>query len=97
MLHDAGQIAERAVRLATKGEVEAVDGTVLRIEPHSLCLHGDTPGSIATADRDPCGPGGGRRRAGELRLNALSPEPRALNCGPAGRSRTGTGRDAPVS
>ena len=27
VLHDAGQVAERAVRLATKGEVEAVDGT----------------------------------------------------------------------
>jgi UPF0271 protein len=49
LLHDAGQIAERAVRLATKGEVEAVDGTVLRIEPHSLCLNGGPPGSIVTA------------------------------------------------
>ena len=49
LLHDAGQIAERAVRLATKGEVEAVDGTVLRIEPHSLCLNGDAPGSAVMA------------------------------------------------
>lgn len=49
LLHDAGQIVERAVRLATKGEVEAVDGTVLRIKPDSLCLHGDSPGSIETA------------------------------------------------
>ncbi len=49
LLHDVGRIAERAVRLATKGEVEAVDGTVLRIKPDSLCIHGDTPGSIATA------------------------------------------------
>jgi UPF0271 protein len=48
-LHDAGQIAERAVRLATKGEVEAVDGSVLRIEPHSLCLDGYSPGSTVTA------------------------------------------------
>ncbi|XTR53389.1 LamB/YcsF family protein [Pseudarthrobacter sp. So.54] len=49
VLDDVDRIAERAVRLATKGEVEAVDGTVLRIEAHSLCLHGDTPGSAATA------------------------------------------------
>jgi UPF0271 protein len=49
VLLDAGQVAERAVRLATKGEVEAVDGTVLRIEPQSLCLHGDTPGSVSAA------------------------------------------------
>jgi UPF0271 protein len=49
VIFDAGQVAERAVRLATKGEIEAVDGTVLRIEPHSLCLRADTPGSVATA------------------------------------------------
>ena len=49
LLHDAGQIAERAVRLATKGEVEAVDGTVLRIEAQSLCLPGDSPASLAAA------------------------------------------------
>jgi UPF0271 protein len=49
VLLDAGQVAERAVRLAAKGEVEAVDGTVLRIEPQSLCLHGDTPGSVSVA------------------------------------------------
>jgi UPF0271 protein len=48
-LLDAGQVTERAVRLATQGEVEAVDGTVLRIEPQSLCLHGDTPGSVSVA------------------------------------------------
>jgi UPF0271 protein len=49
VLHDAGQVAERAVRLATRGEVEAVDGTVLRVEPHSLCILGDTAGSVAVA------------------------------------------------
>ena len=66
LLHDAGQIAERAVRLATKGEVEAVDGTVVRIEPQSLCLHGDTPGLGRDGRRGPRRPGGGRRRTGEL-------------------------------
>jgi len=49
VLLDAGQVAERAVRLATKGEVVALDGTVLRIEPQSLCLHGDPPGSVSVA------------------------------------------------
>jgi UPF0271 protein len=49
LLVDAGEIAERAVRLAIHGEVEAVDGTVVRLQPHSLCLHGDTPGSVETA------------------------------------------------
>ena len=32
-----------------KGEVLAVDGTVVTLTPHSLCLHGDTPGSVAVA------------------------------------------------
>ena len=49
LLQDAGQIAGRAVRLASKGEVEAVDGTVIRVRPDSLCLQADTPGSAAVA------------------------------------------------
>jgi 5-oxoprolinase (ATP-hydrolysing) subunit A len=49
VLHDVGQVAERAVRLAVKGEVEAVDGTVIRVRPHSLCIHGDTPGAVQMA------------------------------------------------
>jgi 5-oxoprolinase (ATP-hydrolysing) subunit A len=49
VLYDDGQIVERAVRLAVKGEIEAVDGTVLRLEAHSLCLRGEGPASIATA------------------------------------------------
>ncbi|BAS07012.1 UPF0271 protein PPA0282 [Arthrobacter sp. Hiyo4] len=44
VLHDVGSIVERAVRLATKGEVVAVDGTVVQVRPDSLCIHGDTPG-----------------------------------------------------
>ena len=49
VLLDAGQVAERAVRLATKGEVEAVDGSVIAVRADSLCLHGDTPGSVSVA------------------------------------------------
>lgn len=49
VLFDADVVAERAVRLAVKGEVEAVDGSVLQIRPDSLCLHGDTPGSVSQA------------------------------------------------
>jgi UPF0271 protein len=49
VLHDPALVAERAVRLATRGEIEAVDGTVLRVETHSLCLGGEAPGSVAVA------------------------------------------------
>ena len=44
-------IAERAVRLASTGDVVAVDGTVLRLRVDSLCAHGDTPGAVDMARR----------------------------------------------
>jgi UPF0271 protein len=49
VLHDVDSIVERAVRLAVKGEVVAVDGTVVQVRPDSLCIHGDTPGAVAMA------------------------------------------------
>jgi UPF0271 protein len=49
VLHDVDSIVERAVRLATKGEVVAVDGTVVQVNPDSLCIHGDTPGAVEMA------------------------------------------------
>jgi UPF0271 protein len=42
-------IVERAVRMATKGEVLAVDGTLVGVRPDSLCIHGDTPGAVGMA------------------------------------------------
>jgi len=49
LLHDPDEVAARAVRLATEGVVEAVDGTILRAEAVSLCVHGDSPGSVVMA------------------------------------------------
>ena len=49
VLHDAGFVAERAVRLAETGEIVAVDGTVIRTEARSLCIHGDNPEAVALA------------------------------------------------
>lgn len=51
VLHDPSAIAARAVRLARKGEIVAIDGTVLRSSARSLCIHGDTPDAIAIAQR----------------------------------------------
>ncbi|PTT62560.1 LamB/YcsF family protein [Arthrobacter sp. HMWF013] len=51
LLHDLDSIVERAVRLAIKGEVVAVDGTVVQVRPDSLCIHGDTPGAVEMATR----------------------------------------------
>ncbi len=49
LLPDTAAVVERALRLATKGEIVAVDGTVLRTSARSLCLHGDTPGAVGHA------------------------------------------------
>ena len=49
VLTDLRVVVQRCVRLATAGEVVAVDGTVLRVDPDSICLHGDTPGAVSLA------------------------------------------------
>ncbi len=49
VLHDADVIAARCVRLATQGEIEAVDGSVVLVRAQSICVHGDTPSAVAIA------------------------------------------------
>lgn len=49
VLHDPAAIAERCVRIATKGEVVAVDGSVVAAPAGSLCVHGDSPGAVEIA------------------------------------------------
>ncbi|HEU5170254.1 MAG TPA: 5-oxoprolinase subunit PxpA [Gemmatimonadales bacterium] len=41
LLDDAGVVAERAVRLVRDHVVAAADGTELRVNAESLCVHGD--------------------------------------------------------
>jgi 5-oxoprolinase (ATP-hydrolysing) subunit A len=49
LVTDADAVVERSVRLATAGEVVAVDGSVLAMAVSSLCVHGDTPGAADLA------------------------------------------------
>ena len=49
LVHDPATVAERAVRMATDGEVVAVDGTVVPMRVESVCVHGDTPGAVGLA------------------------------------------------
>ena len=49
VLHDAGEIAARCVRLAQAGEIVAVDGTVLKVGARSICIHGDNPAAVEIA------------------------------------------------
>lgn len=49
VIHDAGFIADRAIRLAEAGEIVAADGTVIQTDAKSLCIHGDNPEAVAIA------------------------------------------------
>jgi UPF0271 protein len=51
VLHDPELIAARMLRLATEGVIEAVDGSVLRLQADSICVHGDSPGAVAISAR----------------------------------------------
>ena len=49
VLTDPAEVAARAVRLAVEREVLAIDGTVVKVTARSICIHGDTPGSVELA------------------------------------------------
>lgn len=51
VLHDVDEVAARCARMATRGEVEAVDGSVVEVRPASLCVHGDSPDAVTMAVR----------------------------------------------
>jgi UPF0271 protein len=44
---DPQEVADRVVRIARDGEVEAVDGTTIDVPADSICIHGDNPNSVA--------------------------------------------------
>ncbi len=66
VLDDPAAIAHRVTTLVTSGELTAVDGTTVKLNVESICVHGDSPGAvqIAAAVRD------GLQAAG-LRLEAF--------------------------
>jgi 5-oxoprolinase (ATP-hydrolysing) subunit A len=49
VLTDAEEVAARAVRMATAGEVTTIDGAVVACPVESVCVHGDTPGAVTLA------------------------------------------------
>jgi 5-oxoprolinase (ATP-hydrolysing) subunit A len=49
VLHDTDLIARRMVQLAKYGTLEAIDGSEIKIEAQSICVHGDSPGAVAIA------------------------------------------------
>jgi UPF0271 protein len=49
VLHDPEEVAQRMLRLSTEGVVTAADGSELRLEAQSICVHGDSPAAVAMA------------------------------------------------
>jgi len=49
VLHDAGQITDRVVRMVEDGEVISVTGKRMKMRMDTVCIHGDTPGAVEIA------------------------------------------------
>ena len=49
VLHKEADVVAHVLRLATDGEVVAVDGSRIAITVESICVHGDTPGAVSLA------------------------------------------------
>lgn len=49
VVHNPGAVAERILRLVTEGRITAIDGSDIRLETQSICIHGDTPTAVGIA------------------------------------------------
>ncbi|MDR6599922.1 UPF0271 protein [Achromobacter deleyi] len=49
VLNDPEVVAQRMLRLVEDGLVEAIDGSLTRVEADSICVHGDSPGAVDMA------------------------------------------------
>jgi UPF0271 protein len=49
VMTDPQTVAAQAVRIARDGVVTAADGSEVRLQADTLCLHGDTPNAVALA------------------------------------------------
>lgn len=49
MLHDAEEAAERLVGFVKTGLMPVIDGPPIRLQAHSICVHGDSPGAVDVA------------------------------------------------
>lgn len=49
VLHDPKIVAQRMLRLVEDGTIEAIDGSLTRIDADSICVHGDSPAAVDMA------------------------------------------------
>ena len=83
VLHDPDEVAERSVRMATRQEVVAADGSVVAVSAGSVCVHGDSAGRGGDGDRRTTWSRGGGRPGGRVRRRGR-PGMRLLPCGDSG-------------
>lgn len=51
VIHDPDMVAARCLRMASDGVVEAIDGSLVPLKPHTICVHGDTPTAVELVKR----------------------------------------------
>ena len=49
VLHDPQLVAQRMLSLVRNGTLEAIDGSIVKIEADSICVHGDSPAAVEMA------------------------------------------------
>lgn len=49
VLHDPQLVAQRMLSLVRNGTLEAIDGSIVKIEADSICVHGDSPSAVEMA------------------------------------------------
>ncbi len=50
VIHDAAAVTTRILRLVEEGCFVAIDGSKVKLEAQSICVHGDTPAATALAE-----------------------------------------------
>jgi UPF0271 protein len=67
LIRDPDEAGRQALTIAARGSVIAHDGTEVAVDARTICIHGDTPGSVAIAAAV-----AGALRGGGIVLRALS-------------------------
>ena len=51
LIENEDQAAAQALRMAQKGEVVTLDGSIVKVQADTLCIHGDSPTALAFAKK----------------------------------------------
>ena len=54
LIESEDQAAAQALRMAQKGEVVALDGSIVKVQADTLCIHGDSPPALDFAKKINC-------------------------------------------